>query len=90
MLIDPKTLRSALETSAPTLWVSLERCAQRWLKPARVRLDQRGPALSTTLNEVGSQLGYASESAERILALAVAYYLDERFYITNRERLGMA
>jgi len=38
--------------------------------------------------DLTEKLGYNREDAENILASAVAYYLDERFSITNRELLG--
>jgi len=38
--------------------------------------------------DLTEKLGYNREDAENILAGAVAYYLDERFSITNRELLG--
>ncbi len=48
--------------------------------------------IETALREVGGQLTatlkYDDNTAEEILGDAVAYYLDERFHITNRERLG--
>ena len=48
--------------------------------------------IETALREAGrwlaADLEYDPEAAEQILGDAVAYYLDERFHITNRERLG--
>lgn len=50
--------------------------------------------IQATLTEVGSRLTadlkYPDAEAESILANAVAYYLDERFHVTNRERLGFS
>ncbi len=48
--------------------------------------------IRATLAGVGSRLTvdleYTNDDAEGILADAVAYYLDERFHVTNRERMG--
>ncbi len=38
--------------------------------------------------ELGEELGYDKSDAERILAGALAYYLDERFSITDGRKLG--
>ncbi len=61
---------------APAGGESSEDCAQR--------IEN---ALGTCAEEL-SQLGYSAEEGMRILGLAIAYYLDERFTITNREMLG--
>lgn len=39
-------------------------------------------------SDLTQKLRYSREEAETILAGAIAYYLDERFSITNRELLG--
>lgn len=48
--------------------------------------------IEVALREVGSQLttalAYQADVAMEILANAVVYYLDERFHLTNRKRLG--
>jgi len=38
--------------------------------------------------DLTQKLGYNREDAETVLAGAIAYYLDERFSITNRKLLG--
>ena len=59
--------------------------ARRFGYPLKAKRDIR-----TTLGSVGSQLtgdlAYTPEEAERILVLAVADSLDERFHVTDRER----
>ncbi|QTA91835.1 hypothetical protein [Desulfonema magnum] len=39
-------------------------------------------------SDLTQKLNYTREEAETVLAGAIAYYLDERFSITNRELLG--
>ena len=50
--------------------------------------------IENTLKEVArdlaTDLGYERSEAKSILASAVAYYLDERFSVTNRRMLGFA
>lgn len=38
--------------------------------------------------ELVDKLGYSREDAQRVLTAAIAYYLDERFNITNSKLLG--
>ncbi len=45
-------------------------------------------ALQDRWRELRTQLGYDKVEAERILAEALAYYLDERFGVTDGRRLG--
>lgn len=45
--------------------------------------------LGTSAAEL-SLLGYDTAAGKRILHLAIAYYLDDRFTITNRRQLGWA
>jgi len=55
-------------------------------------LRQTAKMIKWRLQKCGSdltqKLNYTREEAETILAGAIAYYLDERFSITNRELLG--
>jgi hypothetical protein len=75
---------------------SVSRCLRRISagSPSRdsVAYDAARRDIKNALQEVGSRLtaslNYADEVAQQILGDAVAYYLDERFHITNRERLG--
>jgi hypothetical protein len=41
-----------------------------------------------TCRQQVSRLEYTAEEGKRILVAAIAYYLDDRFSITNRELLG--
>jgi len=54
--------------------------------------DDCGAMIQATLQdrwrELRTQLGYDEVEAERILAEALAYYLDERFGVTDGRRLG--
>lgn len=58
-----------------------------------VEFDNARRDIEVALRDAGGQLTaslkYDAETAQQILADAVAYYLDERFHITNRERLGL-
>ncbi|MBI4817475.1 MAG: hypothetical protein HY791_14535 [Deltaproteobacteria bacterium] len=49
--------------------------------------------ISGALSECGElltdSLEYAEDEAEPILAAAIAYYLDDRFHLTNQELLGL-
>jgi len=75
---------------------SVARCLARIStgSPSRdsVAYDAARRDIESALREAGSpltaSLGYDDETAQQILAGAVAYYLDERFHVTNRERLG--
>ncbi len=58
-----------------------ERILRQTAKMIGWRLQKCGSDLTQKLN-------YTREEAEIILAGAIAYYLDERFFITNRELLG--
>jgi hypothetical protein len=75
---------------------SVERCLARTSAAAPSRdsmaFGNAQQDIKAALRAVGGQLTgsleYSPETAQQILADAVAYYLDERFHITNRERLG--
>ena len=45
--------------------------------------------LSQCGHDIVQKLGYTKPEAEKILAGAIAYFLDERFSITNRKLLGL-
>ncbi len=44
--------------------------------------------IATTAATLTGQLGYSEEEAGAVLAAAIAYYLDERFNVTNSKLLG--
>lgn len=46
-------------------------------------------AISGRAQELTGPLGYSREEAKRILVLALARYLDDRFSVSSRRRLGL-
>jgi hypothetical protein len=46
-------------------------------------------AISGRARELTGPLNYSDEQAKRILVSAIAHYLDERFSVTSRRRLGL-
>ena len=44
--------------------------------------------MANCAEQLSQQLGYDHEVGKHILISAIAYYLDDRFNITNREILG--
>ncbi len=46
-------------------------------------------AIGKCAKELSGLLGYSQEEAKPILVLAIAQYLDERFSVTSRKRLGL-
>ena len=46
-------------------------------------------AIGARAHELREDLGFAQEDAKRILVLALARYLDERFSVSSRQRLGL-
>ena len=46
-------------------------------------------AISGRAHELKEKLGYPEEEAKPILVQALARYLDERFSVSNRRRLGL-
>jgi hypothetical protein len=51
--------------------------------------DLIADAISGRAKELTQQLGYSEDDAKRILVLAIARYLDERFSVSSRRELGM-
>ena len=50
--------------------------------------DRIARVLQGVAHDLSTSLGYERPEAEHILASAIAYYVDERFSVTNRRLLG--
>lgn len=86
------TLRELGFGEVPLVARCLERIAENEPSKESDSFHSARRDIEATLREAGGQLtgtlGYDADTAQQILAGAVAYYLDDRFHITNRELLG--
>ncbi|KIG19535.1 hypothetical protein DB30_00044 [Enhygromyxa salina] len=77
---------------APSVARCLERTSTNPPSTVQPQFTHARRDIESALRSAGSRLtaalGYDAGIAQQILTGAVAYYLDERFHITNRERLG--
>ena len=46
-------------------------------------------AISGRAHELRDKLAYTEEEAKQILVRSIARYLDDRFSVTNRRRMGL-
>lgn len=87
-----KFLRDYKYADAPPVHSKLEKVreyAPHQGESADECADQIKNVLSTCATEL-MHLGYDIAAAKDILSQAIAYYLDDRFSITNRQQLGWA